>query len=71
MAISSNQVIQKLKCPYLELVKGAGYWYFVYDDIQNNIYETYSVYVYRLNQLGVDQWVEIGKEFLATIEGRK
>lgn len=42
----------------LVLIKGDGYFYFVYDDVEKNIFATRSVYVYRLNQLTFDQWIE-------------
>jgi len=52
--------------PYLKLklVKGEGYWYFIYDDPANNQYATHAVYVMYLKDLPYDQWVEEGKEFL-------
>lgn len=52
----------------LELVKGEGYWYFVFDDIPNNVYETESVYVTKLNHLDLERWIEIGKAFVAKIK---
>ena len=45
----------------LELVKGEGYFYFVYDTPE--LYETESVYVYRLNELTREQWLEQGRDF--------
>lgn len=45
----------------LELVKGEGYFYFVYDAPDK--YETESVYVYRLNELTREQWIEQGRDF--------
>lgn len=35
---------------------------FIYDD--GKIFETESVYVYRLNQLGLEDWLEIGRKFI-------
>lgn len=58
-----NNVFSAAKLP-LELVKGKGYFYFVFDDGGKN-YETLSVMVYRLNDLPLERWVEEGKQFAA------
>jgi outer membrane protein assembly factor BamE (lipoprotein component of BamABCDE complex) len=61
-AINSPKILKKIGCPMLDLVNGKGYWYFVYDDVENNIWETESVYTMYLNSLSVEQWVNIGKD---------
>lgn len=43
------------------LHNGKGYWYFVHND--GKWYDTHSVYVYRLNSLPLERWVEEGMEF--------
>lgn len=58
-----NNVFSAAKLP-LELVRGEGYFYFVFDDGGKN-YETLSVMVYRLNDLPLARWVEEGKQFAA------
>lgn len=65
------QVTKAIGCPELELVKGSGYLYFVYNDKENNIWETESVYIAYLNQLSVEQWSEIGRAFVARMEQNK
>ncbi len=39
----------------VELVKGDGYFYFIGEDADQ--FYTSSVYVYRLNQLTLEQWI--------------
>jgi hypothetical protein len=39
----------------VELVRGDGYFYFIGEDADQ--FYTSSVYVYRLNQLTLDQWI--------------
>lgn len=73
-AKSAKQVLAQIKCPYLDLVRvtgrEGGYWYFVYDDIANGIYETESVYVMRLNDMALDRWVASGKDLVAMCEAK-
>ena len=66
-ATNVKQIIKAIGCDKLELVRvvGHAYWYFCYYDV--DIYETESVYVPRLNRMTVDQWVEIGKDFVAKV----
>jgi hypothetical protein len=52
--------------PNVELVKGEGYFYFVYD--KGDVYETRSVMVNSLNELPLDQWVEEAKDLIAELE---
>ena len=56
----------------LELVKGDGYFYFdfaAYDRYDGRlVYETESVYVYRLNDLTLERWLEIGRQFAIEVE---
>lgn len=62
---STTQIIELIGCDKLLLVNGSGYWYFMYDDPENNIYETQSVYVMRLKHLALDKWVSIGDKFVS------
>lgn len=68
MAITSKQVLSKIKCNHLSLFKGDGYWYFVYDDAEKNIFETKSIPVMFLNQMPLDMWVQDGVDFVNEIE---
>jgi hypothetical protein len=49
-----GQVLRHIKSHKLSLLKGNGYWYFVYDDPENNIFETESVYTMYLSSMSVD-----------------
>ena len=66
-----SQVNKQLKkhSPNLELVKGASYFYFVYDDAKM-VFETETVLVTRVNALSIDTWVQYGKEFLNKVYGK-
>jgi len=70
MNISSKQILKKINCKDLSLYKGDGYWYFVYDKPENNIFETYSVPCMYLNQMPVDMWISDGLEFVKSIENK-
>ncbi|AUZ95310.1 hypothetical protein FDI40_gp551 [Agrobacterium phage Atu_ph07] len=68
----AKTVVNKITVPStakLELVKGEGYWYFVYDDVINNKYDTHSEYVFYLNSLDLDNWVDIGTKFVERMKG--
>jgi len=69
-AKSAKQVLSKIKCDKIELVRGKGYWYFVYDDVPAKFYESHSIYVCYLNQMRVDTWVKLGKDFVAECEAK-
>lgn len=70
-AKTAKQVLSKIKCDKLDLARGDGYWYFVYDDVPAKFYETHSVYCCYLNQMSLDRWVEEGKDFVAKCERNK
>lgn len=64
-AKSAKQILSKINCDKLALVRGEGYWYFVYDTFEaTKVYETKSVYCCYLNQMSLDHWVEEGKDFV-------
>lgn len=67
-AFRASSVVKAIGCKHLELVAGEGYWYFVYDDVANGVYETQSVSVCRLSHMAFDQWVEDGKDFIKTVQ---
>lgn len=66
--IIETAINSTLRNPYINLYKGKGYWYFVYDDPNADIYEQHTVCVYRLNDLTLDQWIKEGKDFVKEIE---
>lgn len=49
---------KKLK---VELARGKGYQYFIYDDGVH--YDTRSVMVYKLNDLSLSEWITEGEAF--------
>lgn len=61
-----NNEIQAETSQYVELVKGQGYFYFIFDDGKR--YSTASVYVNSINQLTLSSWLYEAKNFYATIE---
>jgi hypothetical protein len=65
---STKQVLKAVGNEHLDLVRGNGYWYFVYDDLANGIYDTRSVYTMRLSDWTVEMWAEEGREFCAKME---
>lgn len=69
MAVTIHAILKELGNPLLDLqrVKGHAYHIFVYDDPENNIFETHSVMVPFLNRMNHDQWVADGKHFLNKI----
>lgn len=69
MALSSAKIIKKIGCDKLELVRGKGYWYFIYDDLKNGKYDTHSVYTMYLGQdKDLDFWIAEGKELVERME---
>ena len=65
--MTRNQIIKKIGNPHLNLYIGKGYFYFVYDTGNIKDYDDHSVYVYRLNHLSLDQWVNEGNGFLKEV----
>lgn len=67
----ANAAIAKAGIP-LELVRGEGYHYFVYDVPAKNIYETVSIYVCYTNTYTAQEWTEQAErvygEILATLD---
>lgn len=61
-----NRAIRAATSQYVELVKGEGYFYFVYDDGKR--YSTASVYINILNQFTLEDWIAEAKGFYATIQ---
>lgn len=53
----AQRAIDKAGIP-VELVRGEGYHYFVYDNPEKGIFDTVSVYVPYTKHLSVECWVE-------------
>jgi hypothetical protein len=64
---SINQVFKEDNLP-VELVKGDGYFYFIYDLPEQKVFETESVYVPKLSHLTKDEWIRQGREFALETE---
>lgn len=58
-----NARIQRDVHAKLELVKGDGYHYFQYDDVDGNVFETHSVMVPYTKDLTLKQWLAEAREF--------
>ena len=61
-------IVNAVNHPHLNLYKSENCWYFVYDNADAGIYENRTVYVYRLNELTLDQWIDEGNDFVKEIE---
>ena len=44
------------------------YFYFTYSDIDNDTFETRSVYVTRLKDLTFSEWIAKGHDFISDVE---
>ena len=66
--MTRNQIIKKIGNPHLNLYTGEGYFYFVYDTGSTEDWYDHSVYVYRLNHMSLDKWVDEGKGFIKEVE---
>lgn len=62
----TRTILAKLKDKRVQLYRGPGYWYFVFDAIEaHSVYETLSVYTMRLNDMPLEQWVAYGRQCIA------
>ena len=61
-----NRILRE-EYPNIELVKGKGYFYFIFDD-GGKKYETLSVMVYALNQMSLERWLSDGRDFIKQCE---
>lgn len=68
MIRSINKSFREDNLP-IELVKGDGYYYYVYS--LRDVFETLSVYAARLNQNTKDEWIRMGREFVLEVEHSK
>ena len=56
-----TNAIEKLDNEIVGLCKCDGYFYFYSET--HNLWETHSVYVYNLNQITLEMWIEEYQEF--------
>jgi hypothetical protein len=67
-ATTVGPILKHIGCAHLSLVKGEGYWYFIYDGVERGIFETESVYTMRLNDMTNRAWIEDGMRFVQKVE---
>lgn len=65
---STKQVIKAIGNDKLQLLRGNGYWYFVYDDPAKGLFDTMSVYTMHLGNYTVEQWAAEGRELVARVQ---
>lgn len=68
MIRSINKSFREDNLP-IELVKGDGYYYYVYS--LPDVFETLSVYAASLNRNTKDEWIRMGREFVLEVEHSK
>jgi hypothetical protein len=67
--LSPKKILAAIGCPYLSLHKGKGYWYFVYDSADDQaVYNSMSIYTYRLSHMSLEGWVTAGKAFVTAMQ---
>jgi len=62
-------ILKALNDDRISLEVGEDYFYFLYSEAGNDYYMDRCVYVSRLKHLSLEQWVEEGKAFIASIDG--
>lgn len=67
---AANKAIGRQGIP-LELVRGEGYHYFVYDNPAQNVFDTESIYVCYTNTYTAAEWVKEAIYALDTIVARQ
>lgn len=70
--ITTKQILKAVGHSKLKLWRvDAGYFFFQYDDLNaNEIYETKTIEVYRLNHLPFERWVQEGQDFVAEVAAK-
>lgn len=68
--LTRKQILKKVNNPKMDLEIGQGYVYFIYDDLEKNIYDTHSVLVPRLNDLSLDSWIYEAEKFIKILQER-
>jgi hypothetical protein len=62
--ITTHKILKAIGCPILNLYRGKGYWYFIYDDLDLNVHASSSIYVMNLNDASLELWIEEGKALI-------
>lgn len=67
--ITRKEILKAIGSDKLKLWNTNHYWWFEFDDYKaTKRYDTHSVYVMRLSQLSLREWVNEGKILLAQME---
>jgi hypothetical protein len=66
--VTTAAIMKAIGCDHLNLHKGAGYFYFTYDNQPLGIYETENVMVCALNHLPLERWIAEGRDFVKKME---
>lgn len=72
MATNSKTILAAIDCPHLTMGKaGLHQYYFDYTNADAGIYmQRKTIHVRKLTQFDLEKWARIGKEFVATVEGK-
>ena len=69
--LTTKKILKKIGHPYLNLYRGEGYQYFIYDNGKEGsemVYAECPVYVNRLNHLSLDRWACEANDFIKQTE---
>ena len=66
--ITKKEILNEINNKNLDLHSDYGYFYFTYSDMDNDTFETKSVYFAKLSDLSICEWIDIGKEFANSVE---
>jgi len=69
--LTAKKIIKAIGHPNLNLYRGKGYQYFVFDngkDGEDMVFLDYPVYVHRINHLSLEQWVSYGNDCIKEVE---
>lgn len=64
--LTRKQILKAVGNEFLQLHKGNGYFYFVYDD--GKTFKSEMVFVMLLNDLSLDRWISEAKAVLPSDE---
>lgn len=66
--LTTKKILKAIGCAQLQLHRSPkGYFYFVYDDPFNNVWEEKSVICFRLDQYELESWVAEGQALVAEV----
>lgn len=64
-----NTIIHRTVSPRMELVRGEGYHYFIYDDLDDSgVYEETSIMEPYTSGMAVDDWVGLARQLVNELE---